>query len=116
VGGGSVTASWWVGSLPATSRVASRPSLGLGVAATPWPRGDQRSFGVARRPPHGWLEWSRVTPRGRQGEKRLPAAVSVANMVEAGWCSNLRGIIVYFVLILIFCNFLKLLMCQLMRG
>ena len=37
-------------------------------------------------------------------------------MVEAGWCSNLRGIIGCFVLILIFCNFLKLVMCQLMRG
>jgi hypothetical protein len=51
-----------------------------------------------------------------EGEKRLPAVVPVANMVEAGRCLNLRGIIMYFVLIFIFCNFLKLLMCQLMRG
>ena len=33
VGSGVATTSWWVGSSPATSRVASRPSLGLGVAA-----------------------------------------------------------------------------------
>jgi hypothetical protein len=35
---------------------------------------------------------------------------------DGGGVTALRGIIVYFVLILIFCNLLKLLMCQLMRG
>jgi hypothetical protein len=70
----------------------------------------------AHRPPHGWLGWSRATLCGRQREKRLSAMVSAAVMAAASRCSNLGEIIWCFVLIFIFCNFLKLLMYQLRSG